>query len=120
MADIAVTADPELRRLVNKVFAGTGLRRQELKDLVFHSLRGIALSHVMVGTLPAGSARGQEVHSPSQRKLMARRSACSSNRNAAPVGSGRPRPGATRLVTVYLVRWRPLPCKSNRAGTCCC
>ncbi|HEY3713404.1 MAG TPA: TetR/AcrR family transcriptional regulator [Jatrophihabitantaceae bacterium] len=72
MADIAVTADPELKRLVNKVFAGTGLRRQELKDLVFHSLRGIALSHVMVGALPAGSARGQEVHSPSQRKLMAR------------------------------------------------
>jgi len=72
MTDTAVVAAPELKRLVNKVFAGTGIRRQELKDLVFHASRGIALSHAMVATLPAGSPRGPEAHSPNQRKLMAR------------------------------------------------
>jgi len=72
MADISLTANPELKRLVNKVFAGTGVRGQELKNLLFHALRGIALSHVMVGTLPARLSRGQVVRSPSQRKLMAR------------------------------------------------
>jgi len=72
MADIAVTADPELRRLVNKVFAGTGLRRQELKDLVFHSLRGIALSHVMVGTLPPVPRAARRSTRRVNAKLMAR------------------------------------------------
>jgi AcrR family transcriptional regulator len=72
MAEITVTANAELKRLVGKVFAGTGVRRQELKNLLFHALRGLALSHVMVGTLPAQSSAGPPMHSAAQRRLMAR------------------------------------------------
>jgi AcrR family transcriptional regulator len=39
-------------RLTNQVFAGSGIRRPALRNLPFHALRGLALSEVMLETLP--------------------------------------------------------------------
>jgi hypothetical protein len=52
MADMSESANPELRRLQRRVLAGTGIRRPAVKGLLFHSLRGLALSHLMLGVLP--------------------------------------------------------------------
>ena len=52
MARIGESANPELRRLQRKVLAGTGIRRPAVRSLLFHALRGLALSHVMLETLP--------------------------------------------------------------------
>jgi AcrR family transcriptional regulator len=52
MARIAESASPELQRLLRKVLAGTGIRRSAVRATLFHALRGIALSHVMLSTLP--------------------------------------------------------------------
>jgi AcrR family transcriptional regulator len=49
MAEINEAATPELRRLTTQVFAGTGIRRKGVRNLLFHALRGIALSHAMLG-----------------------------------------------------------------------
>jgi TetR/AcrR family transcriptional regulator, regulator of cefoperazone and chloramphenicol sensitivity len=52
MVRIGESANPELRRLQRKVLAGTGIRRPAVRSLLFHALRGLALSHVMLETLP--------------------------------------------------------------------
>jgi AcrR family transcriptional regulator len=52
MARIAESVTPELDRLLRKVLAGTGIRRPAIRTTLFHALRGLALSHVMLGTLP--------------------------------------------------------------------
>jgi AcrR family transcriptional regulator len=70
MVRIGESANPELRRLQRKVLAGTGIRRQAVRSLLFHALRGLALSHVMLETLP------DEVNEPrqfpeQQRRLLA-------------------------------------------------
>ena len=72
MADMEKIADPEFRRLTRQVFAGTGVRRTVIRNLVFHSLRGMALSYAMLGTLPPGAHHVSEQQFPAQRKLMAR------------------------------------------------
>ena len=69
MARISETANPELRRLQRKVLAGTGIRRQAVRSLLFHSLRGLALSHVMLETLPEQPHTPR--HFPEQRRLLA-------------------------------------------------
>lgn len=52
MTRINEAANPELRRLQRKVLAGTGIRRPAVRSLLFHALRGLALSHTMLATLP--------------------------------------------------------------------
>jgi AcrR family transcriptional regulator len=69
MARIGEWANPELTRLQRKVLAGTGIRRQAVRTLLFHALRGLALSHLMLETLPDQSGRGR--HVPEQRQLLA-------------------------------------------------
>lgn len=48
----AAAIDTQLVRLTNQLFAGTGVRRRVLKTFPFYVLRGMALSEVMLGTLP--------------------------------------------------------------------
>jgi TetR/AcrR family transcriptional regulator, regulator of cefoperazone and chloramphenicol sensitivity len=55
MVSITESATPEMDRLLRKVLAGTGIRRAAVRTTLFHSLRGLALSHVMLGTLPERS-----------------------------------------------------------------
>jgi AcrR family transcriptional regulator len=52
MARITESASPELDRLLRKVLAGTGIRRSAVRATLFHALRGLAVSHVLLGTLP--------------------------------------------------------------------
>ena len=67
MARISESANPELNRLQRRVLAGTGIRRPAVKALLFHSLRGLALSHVMLGLLPQHEPKGY----PEQQALLA-------------------------------------------------
>jgi AcrR family transcriptional regulator len=48
----AAAIDTQLVRLTNQLFAGTGVRRRVLKTFPFYVLRGMALSEVMLSTLP--------------------------------------------------------------------
>lgn len=52
MTRISESAAPELKRLEREVLAGTGIRRSAVRFLLFHALRGLSISHVMLGTLP--------------------------------------------------------------------
>jgi AcrR family transcriptional regulator len=69
MARVSEAANPELRRLQRKVLAGTGIRRQAVQSLLFHSLRGLAVSHMLLETLP--DSRDQSRQFPEQRRLLA-------------------------------------------------
>jgi TetR/AcrR family transcriptional regulator, regulator of cefoperazone and chloramphenicol sensitivity len=69
MARIGESATPELNRLQRKVLAGTGIRRQAVRSLLFHALRGLALSHVMLEALPEQPRSPR--HFPEQRRLLA-------------------------------------------------
>jgi len=52
---ISETAAPEMRRLQRQVLEGTGVRSPALRAVLLHALRGLALSHVMLDTLPGDS-----------------------------------------------------------------
>lgn len=69
MTRIQETANPELRRLHRKVLAGTGIRSQAVPSLLFHALRGFALSQLMLGTLPDHLEGSRRV--AAERKLLA-------------------------------------------------
>lgn len=69
MARIGESVNPELNRLQRKVLAGTGIRRPAVRSLLFHALRGLALSHVMLETLPEQPQTPR--HFPEQRRLLA-------------------------------------------------
>jgi TetR/AcrR family transcriptional regulator, regulator of cefoperazone and chloramphenicol sensitivity len=69
MARISESAAPELNRLLRKVLAGTGIRRQAVRAVLFHALRGLSLSHVMLGTLPDLADQSRQF--PEQRRLLA-------------------------------------------------
>jgi AcrR family transcriptional regulator len=58
-------------RLTNQLLAGTGIRRQALRNLPFHALRGLALSEVMLEALPYDTTTRQR-RVLDQRGLLAR------------------------------------------------
>lgn len=68
---ISEDAMPPLRRLQDDVLNGLEPRRPGVRALLFHALRGLALSHVMPGTVPAGDPAGASRESPGQRELLA-------------------------------------------------
>ncbi len=71
MTRISKVVDVELDRLMTKLFEGVPVRQRRLRSLVFHVLRGLALSEVMLGTLPFDSSRPtRELRA--QRRLAAR------------------------------------------------
>ncbi len=50
---IGESANPELRRLAAEVIGETGTRgRHDLVNLLFHTLRGLSISHNLLGTIP--------------------------------------------------------------------
>jgi TetR/AcrR family transcriptional regulator, regulator of cefoperazone and chloramphenicol sensitivity len=69
MNSIAETATPELRRLQRQVLAGTGAHSPAMRAVLLHALRGLALSHVMLDTLPGEHDDAQ--HFGEQRVLLA-------------------------------------------------
>jgi AcrR family transcriptional regulator len=71
MTNSAQAVDAELKRLTTKLFVGTGIRGGPLREFPFHVLRGLALSEVMIRTLPYDT--GNLVRSVSaQRRMLAR------------------------------------------------
>ena len=46
-------------------------RRPEVRSLLFHSLRGLALSHVMLGAVPSNDLSEVSREFPEQRALLA-------------------------------------------------
>jgi AcrR family transcriptional regulator len=52
MIEVRDAVDADLKRLTNKLFAGTGIRRSSLRNFPFQVLRGLAMSEVMVRSLP--------------------------------------------------------------------
>jgi AcrR family transcriptional regulator len=52
MARISESVSPELNRLLGRVLEGTGIRRPAVRSLLFHALRGLSLSHLMLETVP--------------------------------------------------------------------
>jgi TetR/AcrR family transcriptional regulator, regulator of cefoperazone and chloramphenicol sensitivity len=63
--------DSELSRLTNQLFAGTGIRSRSLRTFAFHVLRGLALSEVMLTTLPFDT-QTMVRNVSDQRRLLAR------------------------------------------------
>jgi AcrR family transcriptional regulator len=65
-------AQPPLQRLQSQVLAGTGVSRPAVGSLLFHALRGLALSHVMLGTVHSVDLAGMSRQFPEQRTLLAK------------------------------------------------
>jgi AcrR family transcriptional regulator len=60
----------QITRLTNQLFAGTRVRRRVLRTFPFSVLRGMALSEVMLSTLPFDT-RGIQQNFADQRRLLA-------------------------------------------------
>jgi TetR/AcrR family transcriptional regulator, regulator of cefoperazone and chloramphenicol sensitivity len=69
MARFGEWANPELDRLQDEVLAGTGIQRPEIRSLLFHALRGLSISHVMLDTVPDHKDQSQQF--PERRRLLA-------------------------------------------------
>jgi AcrR family transcriptional regulator len=72
MAQVSEAANPELNRLVSRVFSGTGIRRKDIRGLLFHALRGLSLSHVMLTTAEPFAPGGSPQQNLAERRLLAR------------------------------------------------
>ena len=70
MTNIAETVEAELERLTRKLFAGSAVRQQTRRELVFHVFRGLALSEAMLGALPFDTTK-PATNLPAQRRLAA-------------------------------------------------
>jgi TetR/AcrR family transcriptional regulator, regulator of cefoperazone and chloramphenicol sensitivity len=90
LARTSEATQPPLQRLQAEVLAGTGVARPEVGSLLFHSLRGLALSQVMLGTtIPSADLSQVSRDFPAQRKLLAQALALLIQQEAA----GGPPPG---------------------------
>lgn len=72
LTKISDAANPELRRLQSTVFAGTGIRRADVRGVLFHALRGLALSQLMLELAPTLDSAEMHKQFPGQRKMLSR------------------------------------------------
>jgi hypothetical protein len=68
---VNMTTQPPLRRLQAQVLQGTGVTEPAVGSLLFHSLRGLALSQVMLTTTPSVDLSEVTMQFPAHRKLLA-------------------------------------------------
>ncbi|HUN37276.1 MAG TPA: TetR/AcrR family transcriptional regulator [Trebonia sp.] len=68
---INLATQPPLQRLQAEVLAGTGVTRPAVGTLLFHALRGLALSHLMLVTVPSVDLPAMSRQFPEQRRLLA-------------------------------------------------
>ena len=61
LIEARTTVDADVKRLTNKLFAGTGIRRASLRNFPFQVLRGLAMSEVMIQSLPFESTELNKV-----------------------------------------------------------
>jgi AcrR family transcriptional regulator len=71
MVRAAEEIDAQINRLTDQLFAGTNVRRPALRTFPFNVLRGLALSEVMLTTLPFDT-RAMRRGVSGQRQLLAR------------------------------------------------
>jgi AcrR family transcriptional regulator len=81
---VSAVTQPPLRRLQAQVLKGTGIQDPAVESLLFHSLRGLALSHVMLGTIPSVDLPLASREFPAQRRLLAEALALLIKEKAAP------------------------------------
>jgi AcrR family transcriptional regulator len=97
---VSAATQPPLRRLQAEVLKGTGVQDPAVESLLFHSLRGLALSHVMLGTIPSVDLPVASQQFPAQRKLLAEALALlieTQSGNAGLSGGLKPTPG-TKVI----------------------
>jgi AcrR family transcriptional regulator len=70
MTNITATVEAQLDRLTKRLFKDMAVRQPALRGLVFHVLRGLALSEAMLGALPFDTPQ-QGKNLPEQRRLAA-------------------------------------------------
>jgi TetR/AcrR family transcriptional regulator, regulator of cefoperazone and chloramphenicol sensitivity len=70
MTKITASVEAQLDRLTKRLFKGVAVRQPALSGLVFHVLRGLALSEAMLGALPFDTPQ-QVKDLPEQRRLAA-------------------------------------------------
>ena len=68
---VSTVTQPPLRRLQAEVLKGTSVQDPAVESLLFHALRGLALSHVMLATIPSVDLPLASQQFPAQRKLLA-------------------------------------------------
>jgi AcrR family transcriptional regulator len=68
---VNTTTQPPLRRLQAQVLRGTGVTEPAVGSLLFHSLRGLALSQVILSTIPSVELPEVIQEFPDHRKLLA-------------------------------------------------
>jgi AcrR family transcriptional regulator len=71
LGELNERANPALNRLLTRVFAGTDVRRRDVRNLLFHALRGLSISHVMLTTAEP-YAQGTHRQFLTERRLLAR------------------------------------------------
>jgi AcrR family transcriptional regulator len=69
MTERTAGIDAQLVRLTNELFTGTGIRKHSVRTFPFHVLRGMALSEVMLSTLP-GDTTALMKDVASQRRML--------------------------------------------------
>lgn len=72
MKEINEQANPELQRLLSNVLSGTGVRRNDLRNVLFHALRGLSISHVMLTTAVPFAEPNSRPQTLAERRLLAR------------------------------------------------
>jgi AcrR family transcriptional regulator len=96
MMSITATVDAQLDRLGKNVVAGRTAQDRELRGVVFHAIRGFALSEVMLATLPF-DIQSAARHFPTQRQLLAEAlSLLIQKETGAGADTGERRPAARR------------------------
>jgi AcrR family transcriptional regulator len=68
---VNAATQPPMRRLQAQVLAGTGVTEPAVGSLLFHSLRGLALSQVMLSTIPSVDLPEVSREFPAHRRLLA-------------------------------------------------
>lgn len=68
---VNTTTQPPMRRLQAQVLQGTGVTEPAVASLLFHSLRGLALSQVMLSTIPSVDLPEVSREFPAHRQLLA-------------------------------------------------
>ncbi|MBO0731959.1 MAG: TetR/AcrR family transcriptional regulator [Acidimicrobiaceae bacterium] len=69
MTNTVPAIEAQLTRITEQLFAGSGIRRQVLRTFPFYVLRGMALSEVMLNTLPFDTSAMQK-NVAAQRQLL--------------------------------------------------
>jgi AcrR family transcriptional regulator len=72
MQRITHSVDADLHRLAREVLAGTGVEESQLGPLLFHALRGMAMSHLMLSANPPHYGAGRAAEFTAQKAHLVR------------------------------------------------